>query len=67
MMSCMEIINPNESIHLFITKGASIGKTFTLILLIQVLISFYNEHRQSNPWKKNPLLMAYSRKTTFHY
>jgi hypothetical protein len=49
MKSCIEIINPNEPIHLFITEGASIGKTFTLILLIQALICFYNRHHQSNP------------------
>jgi hypothetical protein len=32
--------NPNEPIHLFITRGVSRGKTFTLMLLIQVLILF---------------------------
>jgi hypothetical protein len=45
MLTCIEIINPNESIHLFIIEGASIGKTFPLILLIQALICFYNRHR----------------------
>ncbi len=52
MMSCIEIINPNEPIHLFIPKGASRGKNFTLILLIQALIGFYNTHRQPNPLKR---------------
>jgi hypothetical protein len=52
MKSCIEIINPNEPIHIFITKGASIGKTVTLILLIQALIRFYNKHCQSNPLKR---------------
>jgi hypothetical protein len=36
MMSCIGKKNPNEAIHLFIIEGASIGKTFTLLLLIQV-------------------------------
>ncbi len=32
--------NPNEAIHLFIIKGVNTSKTFTLMLLIQVLICF---------------------------
>jgi hypothetical protein len=28
----------------FITTGVGIGKTFTLMLLIQALIFFYNRH-----------------------
>jgi pantothenate kinase-related protein Tda10 len=42
--------NPNEPIHLFIGGGASIGKTFTLMLLIQALIHFYNRHPHSDPF-----------------
>jgi hypothetical protein len=42
LMSCTEKKqNPNEPIHLFITRGASIGKTFTLMFLIQALICFF--------------------------
>jgi hypothetical protein len=45
MVSCIERTqNPNEPIHLFITKGAGTSKTFTLMLLIQTLICFYNKH-----------------------
>jgi hypothetical protein len=58
--------NPNEPIHLFITGGASTNKTFTLMFLIQNLISFYNRHPRSNLLKKKALLMAYIGKTTFN-
>jgi hypothetical protein len=54
--------NPNEPIHLFITRGASIGKTFTLMFIIQALICFYNIHPQLYLLKKKILLMAYTRK-----
>jgi hypothetical protein len=48
MVSCIDKKqNPNEPIHLFITGGASIGKTFTLMVLIQALICFYNWHPHS--------------------
>jgi hypothetical protein len=36
--------NPNEPIHLFITRSANRGKNFTLMFLIQALIRFYNRH-----------------------
>jgi chromosomal replication initiation ATPase DnaA len=32
--------NPNERIYLFITGGVGIGKTFTLMFLIQALVCF---------------------------
>ncbi len=43
MMSCTKKIkkNPNELIHLFITRGVGTGKTFTLMILIQILIYFF--------------------------
>ncbi len=34
--------HPHEPIHLFITRGANIGKTFTLMVLVQALTCFYN-------------------------
>jgi hypothetical protein len=58
--------NPNEPIHLFITRGVGICKTFTLMLLIQALIHFYNRHPHSNPFFKKNLPMAYTGKTTFN-
>jgi hypothetical protein len=42
VMHQKKIKNPNETIHLLITKGVGTSKNFTLILLIQVLIHFYN-------------------------
>jgi hypothetical protein len=52
MMSCIEKKNPNEPIHLFITRDVGISKIFTLMLLIQALIFFYNKHPQWVPLKK---------------
>jgi hypothetical protein len=67
MVSCTQrIFFPNEPIDLFITKGASTSKTFTLMLLIQALICFYNRHPHLDPLKKEALLMAYIGKTTFN-
>jgi hypothetical protein len=54
MMSCTKKKqNPNEPIHLFITRGVGTGKTFTLMFLIQALIFFCNKHPQLDPFKKN--------------
>jgi hypothetical protein len=58
--------NPNEPIHLFITRVVGTCKFFTLMLLIQALIRFYNRHPHSDPLKKNVLFMAYIGKTTFN-
>ncbi len=44
MMSYRKNQNPNEPIHLFIIGGDGIGKTFTLLFIIQALICFYNIH-----------------------
>jgi hypothetical protein len=66
-MSCVERKqNPNELIHLFITRGASIGTTFTLMLLIQALIFLKNRHLHSDLLKNKALFMAYIGKTTFN-
>jgi hypothetical protein len=67
MMSCIEKNkNPNEPIHLFTTRGASTCRTFTLMLLIQALICFYNRHPHLDLFKKKALFMAYIGKTTFN-
>jgi len=41
---CMykKIIHLNQPIHLFLTRGTNIGKTFTLLLLIQGFLRHYN-------------------------
>jgi hypothetical protein len=44
--------NLNEPLHLFITKGDGTSKTFTLMLLIQGLLHFYNKNPQLNPSKE---------------
>jgi hypothetical protein len=45
MILCLEKKqNPNKPLHLFITRGVDIGKTFMLMLLIQGLLRFYNKH-----------------------
>jgi hypothetical protein len=36
--------NPNEPLHLFLTRGVGICKIFTLMLLIQGLLCFYDKH-----------------------
>ncbi len=51
--------NPNEPFHLFIIKVVDTCKTFTLMLLIQTLLHFYNKHTQLNLLKKKTLFMAY--------
>jgi hypothetical protein len=55
---------PNQPIHLFLIGGASIGKTFTL--LIQGLLRHYNKQLCFNPLKQNVILMTYTCKTTFN-
>jgi hypothetical protein len=57
--------NPNEPFHLFIIGGVDTCKTFTLMLLIQALLYFYNKHTQLNLLKNKTLFMAYIGKTTF--
>ena len=59
-------IKTNDSIHLFLTGGAGIGKIFTLQLIVQGLSRFYHSDLQSNPLKPKVLLMAFSYKTTFN-
>jgi hypothetical protein len=66
-MSCVEKKqNPNEPIHLFITGAANTSKTFTLMLLVQTLIHFYNKHLDSNPLTKKNLFMAYTGNVAFN-
>jgi hypothetical protein len=53
-------INPNDPIYLFITRGVGTNNFFTLMVLIQALILFYNIHPHLDLLKKNSLLMAYT-------
>ncbi len=52
MMPCITKKHPYEPIHLFITRGANIGKTFTLMVLVQALTCFYNIHFSIKSFKK---------------
>ncbi len=63
-MLCLEKNNPNEPLHLFIIGGVGTCKNFMLMLLI--LLWFYNKHPQLDPSKNKALFMAYNCKATFN-
>jgi hypothetical protein len=44
--------NPNEPLYLFLITIVGTWKTFTLMLLIQGQLCFYNKHLQLDPFKK---------------
>jgi len=46
----------NIPIHIFLTRGARIGKNFTLKLIIQRLLRIYNKNLSSNLTKIKTLL-----------
>jgi hypothetical protein len=62
----MKKLIPNKKIHLFVIGGVGICKNFTLMILIQILICFYNTHLHLDHLKKKFLFMAYIGKTTFN-
>jgi hypothetical protein len=45
-------MQPNKPIHLSLTSGASIGKIFTLLLVIQGLLHHYNKQLHVDPLKQ---------------
>ncbi len=49
----------NIPIHIFLTRGARIGKTFTLKLIIQRILWIYNKDLSSNLTKIKTLLKWY--------
>jgi hypothetical protein len=53
---------PNQQIHLFFTRGTSIGKTFTFFF-IQGLLKHYNKRFCYDLLKQKKILMAYTSKT----
>ncbi len=57
---------PNILIHIFLTRSAQIGKTFTLKLMIQRLLQIYNKDLSSNLTKIKALFMASTCKTIFN-
>jgi len=61
-----KIMHVNQPIHLFLTKGVGIGKTFTLLLMIQDFLRHYNKKLGSNPLKQKAILMAFTCKLAFN-
>ena len=57
---------PADSIHLFFAGDAEIGKTFTLMLLIQGLFWHYAKYIETNVDTPLALVMAYTGKATFN-
>jgi hypothetical protein len=49
-----------------LTCGASIGKTFTLLFIIQGLLCHYNKQLHVDPLKQKALFKAYTSQTTFN-
>jgi hypothetical protein len=56
----------NQLIVLFLTRGIGIGKTFTLLLMIQDFLRHYNRKLASNPLKQKAILMAFTCKLAFN-
>lgn len=63
-------IFPNEMIHLFLTggvgSGKTLGKTFTLLLIVQGLLRHYNRNIQYDTNLPTALLMVYTGKAAFN-
>jgi hypothetical protein len=63
----MKIMNINQPIHLFLTRGVGTSKTFTLLLLIHGSLRHYNKKKLGyDPLKQKAILMAYTCKATFN-
>jgi hypothetical protein len=67
-------LNMDTHVHLFLTGGAGIGKTFTAKTLFQILIRIYDSNNSSDPMKPKGIIVAYTGKdaynvggTTIHY
>ncbi len=59
-------MQPNKLVHLSLTSEVGIGKTFTLLLIIQGLLHHYNKQLHVDPLKQKTLFMVYTSKTTFN-
>lgn len=58
--------NIKEPLHLFLTGGAGIGKTFTAKAIYQALIRIYSNSIENNPDKPKGLLTAYIGKAAYN-
>ena len=59
-------LESNKPVHLFLTGGAGIGKTFVLNLLVQGLLRHYIQATREIEHFPTRLIMAYTRKATFN-
>ncbi len=59
-------MDPNQPLHLFLTRGRRISKIFTLILMIPSFLRHYNKKLGPDPLKQKAILMAYIGKTIFN-
>jgi hypothetical protein len=60
-------MNPNEPLSIFLTNGARIGKTFTLMVIIQGLLQFYlKQNKDLDPSKQFFLKIAYTGKVAYN-
>jgi len=66
MISSIEKMYHNIPIHIFLTRGAWTSKTFTLKLIIQVLLQIYNKNLLSNLTQIKELFMASTCKVAFN-
>jgi hypothetical protein len=62
----MKRMHPKQLIHLFLIRGVSTSKTFTLLLLIQGFLRHYNRKLSFDPLKQKAILMVYIDKMTFN-
>jgi hypothetical protein len=60
-------MNPIEPLSIFLTSGAGIGKTFTLMVIIQGLLHFYlKQNKDLDPSKQIVLKIAYIGKFAYN-
>jgi hypothetical protein len=64
---CKKTKNPMQPLYIFLTWGAKIGKTFTLMCIIQYMLSYYTK-KFVNPnfFKPKIMKLTYKEKTTFN-
>jgi hypothetical protein len=59
-------LNMDTLVHLFLTGGAGIGKTFTTKALFQMHIRIYDSNNSSNPMEPKGLIVAYIGKDAYN-
>jgi hypothetical protein len=46
---------PNETLSIFLTKGASTRKSFSLMVIIQGLFQYYHKQKMNLNWSKQTI------------